>query len=238
MNILIVDDEELARKLIIEFLFQSKETFQIFEASNTSVAREIIEKNQKIDIIFLDVEMPGESGLDFINSLSYEGKIIFTTAYSEHAVKAFELNAVDYLLKPFSLQRFTEAFTKVLRKDQTAQLSLIKSYLEKEKLDERLLIKDGNRSCFVKYKEIIAIEALGDYVKVISVNETLIEHNKISYYESLLPEKYFKRVHRSTIINLECIVEMNSKNGKNSVLMINQIQYDLSKTGHEKLKKT
>ena len=238
MKILIVDDEALARNIILEFLAERKENLEVFEASNAKSAKKKIEDNADLDLLFLDVEMPGDSGLDFLSSINFNGSVIFTTAYSEHAVKAFELNAIDYLLKPFSNQRFHEAFEKVLNEKNTEQLKFFEKYLQKEKLEERLLLKDGSRSRFIKLKDIIAFEAFGDYVKVILNEDTWIDHNKISYYESILPNKYFIRIHRSTIVNLEFILEIDHQNDKKRVKMINKNQYDLSKSGYDKLKLT
>lgn len=208
---LILEDEEPAQKLMTHFVesFEDIELIGIF-GDGFSGAKAINEL--KPDLVFMDIQMPKLTGIELIEIIEHKPAIIFTTAYDEYAVKAFELNASDYLLKPFSKERFSEAVNKVLKslqeksaeKDYTA---VTEQFTNNEPL-ERIAIRTGNKIDILNCSEVFYIEADGDYVKVRTENKSYLKDKTMKYFESRLNTNEFVRVHRSYIVNLEHIKRM------------------------------
>ena len=157
-------------------------------------------QQQTIDLIFLDINMPKLSGLSLMKSLTNPPLVVFTTAYPEYAIEGFELEAVDYLLKPFSLERFIKAVQKVEEK-----LAFIQSLNRDEKSSEFLFIKSDKKLYKIDYQDITALKAYGDYVKIITPKKTFLTKEKLSQLENELPKSEFFRIHRSHIIALNKI---------------------------------
>lgn len=195
---IVVDDEPLARQLIVSYLDQVP-GMHCIGCYQSAVEAFTALHAQSTDVIFIDIEMPGISGLNFVRSLKKPPKLVFITAYAEHAVDAFELDAVDYLIKPVTMERFLKTVGKLipLRNEaafapQPADVTSI--FL---KVDRRLVRLDLD--------EIIYIESLGDYLKVHGATQTYITYMPIGKIEALLPAGRFIRIHRSTIVNRHCI---------------------------------
>ncbi len=151
-----------------------------------------------VDLIFLDIKMPDINGIDFLQALSNSPMIIFTTAYSEHAVKSFELDAIDYLLKPFSLPRFIKACNKA------SELYTLRLKAARDPAQEFLFIKDGYEQIKVQLEDILFVEAAGNYTKIILRDQSMLSTRMtISEMLKLLPPKRFKRTHRAFIIALD-----------------------------------
>lgn len=208
MKSIIIEDEPLAISIIKEFLSDFPEIMNIGEYYNGKAGLEaILEK--KPDLVFLDIQIGQLTGIELIEKLEVLPLIIFTTAYDEYAVKAFEKNAVDYLLKPYSKKRFAQAIEKA--KSRFAEMSSKDNAnnSEKSKLDH-IPVKEGDRTYIIPIKEISYILAAEDYTVIVANNKEYIKHATMKYFEENLPKEKFIRIHRSSIINIDFIKEINS----------------------------
>jgi two-component system LytT family response regulator len=211
MNAIAIDDEPIALEIVASHA--SKVSFINLKATFTNAfeANSYLQQN-KIDLIFLDIKMPDISGIDFLKSLNKPPLIIFTTAYSEHAVQSFELDAVDYLLKPFSLPRFLKACNKA---KELFDLRL----KNPDKTLDHLFVKDGYQQIKVMFDEIVYIEADGNYTQFHLLNEKLMSSRiTLNDLAEVLP-KNFVRIHRAFIVAKEKI----SKFDRNEVYVGNKI---------------
>ena len=200
LNALVVDDERLARKDLISLLCAYDNISVIGEAEDVPSAVSAIERLNP-DVIFLDIQMPGDSGFDLLEQVDIESQIIFVTAYDEYAIRAFEVNALDYLLKPVNPERLEKALDKL---DSQAQNSLIKTRVLD--YEDRLFLMLGRHFKFLKVKTILVITAAGDYSEVLTSDGTKsLALKSMKEWESRLPQTHFIRIHRSTIINMEFI---------------------------------
>lgn len=193
MTAIAIDDEPIALDVVKSHA--SKVPFIELSATFTNAFDAISYLHQnKIDLIFLDIKMPDISGIDFLSSLSNPPMVIFTTAYSEHAVKSFELDAVDYLLKPFSLSRFLKACNKAL------ELYNLRNKLENGYTDS-IFLKDGYEQIKVQIEDILYVEASGNYTQVhLITGKSLSTRVSLSEMILLLPDKKFTRIHRAYVI--------------------------------------
>jgi two-component system LytT family response regulator len=203
---IIVDDERLARNELKKILKDFPEIDVIEEAINVADAKEKIEALNP-QLIFLDIQMPGgKTGFDLLNELEYLPKVIFTTAYNEFAIKAFDFNALDYLLKPIEARRLAEAIQKA-KKGIEQDHQIQKNVLGK---DDQVFVKDGERCWFVKLYEVRLFESVGNYAKVFfGTNKPLILKS-LNSLEERLDEKVFFRANRKHIINLQKIAKIDS----------------------------
>ncbi|MBX3254869.1 MAG: response regulator transcription factor [Chitinophagaceae bacterium] len=198
---LIADDEPHAIDILQRYVANIPELEIVATCNNAIKAFQVLQNN-KIDLLFVDIKMPGLSGTDLVRSLKNPPMIVFTTAYQEYAIDGFDLNAVDYLLKPVSLKRFLQSIDKVMRfingntRNETAEVST----LPKSPADHFLYVRVERRLIKVNTKDILWIESLKDYIKVITPKETFHTKQKISVTEKLLPTGGFMRIHRSFII--------------------------------------
>ncbi len=212
---IIVDDEPVARE-ILENHLQKIDAFKIIAScKNAMEAFNVINKH-KVDVIFLDINMPEISGLSFAKSINRNIKIIFTTAYREYAVDGFDLKAVDYLLKPISFERLLQAVNKFLNENSSVY-SIKKKELTAEKSDF-IFVRSDRKMIKINFSEITFIESLGDYLKIHLPNKTIITRETISNMEVKLPKKDFIRIHRSFILSISKIesftnefIEVNKK---------------------------
>ena len=198
INCIIVDDEPLSRRVIQKYLKDLTSLNLIASCSHAFEAMEVIQKEQ-VDLIFLDINMPKLSGINFAKSLSNPPLIIFTTAYPEYAVEGFELEAVDYLLKPFSQERFLKAVnkaSKILESEANGRHSKEANYL---------VVKADKKLYKLKSEEILYLQAYGDYVKIFTTKKTLLTKERLSILEANLPADLFQKIHRSYIISLDAI---------------------------------
>ena len=194
LKCLIIDDEPLAQNVIENYLKNVAYIELIAKCDNALSALTWIKK-QKIDLIFLDISMPFISGIDFIKTLQNPPAIILTTAHKEFAVESYELNVLDYLLKPISFERFLKAINK-LENDASA---LIKTVIEDSESDTFIYVKSEKKNVKILLKEILFIESLKDYIKIQTSNKTIITQVPISAIEQRLPDS-FLRIHRSFIV--------------------------------------
>jgi len=196
---LIVDDEPHAVE-VIENHLQKFQQFEMVGKCNDAIHAFQLLQQKPVDLMFLDIKMPGITGTDFLKNLKNPPKVIFTTAYSEYAIDAFELNAVDYLLKPISFERFFRAIDKIYQlNEQRSNIGLVHENPVSDK-ESFLYLKVERKTIKVNVKDILWIESLRDYVKVVVKDNVYITKQKISLLEEMLPEKDFIRIHRSFIV--------------------------------------
>ncbi|MCF6269048.1 MAG: response regulator [Melioribacteraceae bacterium] len=230
MKVIIIDDSRLARNELIRLL-SAKPTIEIIgEAANPDQAKNIIEE-KKPDVIFLDIQMPGKSGFDLLEELEFIPKVIFTTAYDQYALKAFEFNALDYLLKPIDSERLAEALIKVANVDP--EVSKAKDFY----ITDQFFIKDGNKCWFVKLKEIKYFEVDGNYSRVCFGNKSPMIPRTLNYLEERLNPAIFFRANRKQIINIDWILKIETWfNGTFKVVLKDQTEIDVSRRQAGKLK--
>ncbi len=237
-KVIIVDDEEAGRKLIKEYLGDFSELVLLGEANNGVDAVRIINEF-KPDLVFLDVQMPGMTGFDVLTHLDELPHIIFSTAYDQYALKAFEVHAVDYLLKPYTKDRFKIAIERLAKNssDNRARHLTESLLLESNKQPERILVQTQNKLVTILLSDVIRIEAYGDYSKLITQDKTYLSNYGISSLEEKLNNSVFIRVHRSSIINLNKVKELNKYTKSYDVTMQNNDVVRVSRGYMENIKK-
>ncbi|MCL6261413.1 LytTR family DNA-binding domain-containing protein [Aquiflexum sp. TKW24L] len=196
----LVDDEILALRELETMLKAFPEIEITGSSDRASNAVEMI-NNLKPDLIFLDINMPGMNGFELLEKLDEAPDVIFVTAYDEYAIKAFEVNALDYILKPVNPERLKDAINKIQKK------AIVEKTNESEKLgiDKKIFIKDGEKCFFVPVRDIFLIESEGNYVKVYFENKKPLLHKSLTYMENRLADEVFFRANRQFIINLNFI---------------------------------
>jgi len=203
---LIIDDEPLAQR-IIEKYCKDISTLEIIEKCKSAFEAMELLYNKQIDLIFLDINMPKMSGIDFLKSLKNPPLVIFTTAYREYALESYDLDVIDYLKKPFSFERFFKAIQKVQEKikSKNTQRLEINSTTQTSNEDKFIFVKSDKKIRKLNFSDILYVEALGDYIKIYIKNSNLVIYNTLKNIEKLLPENKFKRIHKSYIISIDKI---------------------------------
>jgi two-component system, LytTR family, response regulator len=196
---IIVDDERLARKEMRRLLSERDEVSVAGEAEDLAGAAQLIGA-EKPDIVFLDIQLSGETGFDLLERVEQDFKLIFVTAFDAYAVRAFEVNAIDYLLKPVNPERLAKAIERL--SGETVPAKPVKPL----EFDDRIFLELGARSLFLKVCDISHIVAAGDYSEIFTVDRRkLLIEKPLREWEERLPEKHFLRIHRQAIVNLEQI---------------------------------
>jgi two-component system response regulator LytT len=215
MNCIIIDDEKLAR-VVIKTLCQQIDSLNILEEfSNAMEAIKYLNEN-KVDLIFLDIHMPNFNGLDFIRSLKNPPKIILITSDPKFAIEAFEYDfIIDYLLKPIELARFKKAIEKANTKELKSAYKTIKAKSSSNDIDNDFYINIDRRLIKIDLPSIYLIEAKGDYIKIKTENKDYVVHSTLKKIEDKLPDSLFLKIHRSFIINIKKIIDIED----NSVLI-------------------
>ncbi len=239
---LIIDDEHLARDIIKGYLNEDDEIEIIGECSDGFEGFKQINE-LKPDLVFLDVMMPKLTGFEMLELIENPPVIVFSTAYDEYAIKAFEQNAVDYLLKPYAKERFSEALEKAKSKlsTQSQNQSALNTVLEvqhsKHETLARVAVRTGTKIHIVAIDKIKYLEAQDDYVKLYTSDGNFLKQQTMKFYESHLPENDFLRIHRSYIIRLKEInrVELMGKDS-HVVILHDGTQLSASRSGYSKLK--
>ena len=238
---LIVDDEELARKLLQEMLARHPEIEIVGECGNGMEAVKAVAEH-KPELLFLDVQMPKLSGFDVLELVDSAGlAVIFVTAFDQYAMKAFDVHAVDYLLKPYSKERFEAALERA--KSQKAQrapdaAALAATARPAGQFLERIVVKDGTKVTLVPTAKLDYVEALDDYVSLATEGKKLLKQQTISSLEAALDPAVFVRIHRSFVVNFERVsrIEPYGKESKVAVLG-NGVKLPVSRAGYERLRK-
>lgn len=239
MKTIIIDDEPLARMLVKEYLELHPDMEVVAEAEDGFEGVKKINE-LKPDVVFLDVQMPRLNGFELLELISHFPKVIFTTAYDEYALKAFENNAVDYLLKPFSEERFNQALAKLKNGLPTAEndIGRLSDFTPKyEEESARIVVKNGSEIRILPTRDIDFIEAYDDYVKIYTGEKYHLKKKTLNYYESVLSSTGFLRVHRSFLLNIAKLSRIESFE-KNSYLAIlsSGMRVPISRTAYPVLK--
>lgn len=221
---IIVDDEPVALDILENHLSKIELVILVEQCRNATEAFNAI-SSQKVDLIFLDINMPGLSGISFAKSINKDIKIIFTTAYREYAIEGFDLHAVDYLLKPISFERLLDAVNNF---QQIYQPSF--NSKTEEKPADFIFIKIDRKMHKIDFDKILWIESLGDYLKIKTTEGTKVTRETISNIESKLPSKNFLRIHRSFIIALDKIESYSSEE-----IIISQSSIPISRSYRESI---
>jgi two-component system LytT family response regulator len=233
---LIVDDEPLARRLVREYVLAHDDVEVIAECDNGFDAVKRITELQP-DLVFLDIQMPRLTGLEVLELTQRHHGVIFTTAFDQYALRAFDLRAVDYLLKPFSQSRFDEALEKA-RASMGQESAALKELAQPPagKL-ERLLIRDRNQVHVLPLDKVECVEAQDDYIRILSQGKSYLKTQSLTDLEGRLDPALFVRVHRSWIISLAHLknIERLAKDSFVAVMNSGQ-QVPISRTGHERIK--
>ncbi|MFL5787075.1 MAG: LytR/AlgR family response regulator transcription factor [Flavisolibacter sp.] len=207
MKAIIIDDERLARTELRKLLQDFPEIEVIDEACNAEEGLQKIE-NHNPDLIFLDIQMPGKTGFDMLGELDHAPQVIFTTAYDEYALKAFEVNALDYLLKPVEPRRLADALEKLKKAYPSAGGEKVNGNHESNHMlteHDQVFVKDGERCWFVKLSDVRLFESVGNYAKVFFGNNKPLILKSLNALEERLDEKVFFRANRKHIVNLRMI---------------------------------
>ena len=245
IRVLVVDDEPLAREKICGMAADDPDIRVVAECSNGAEAIEAVQ-TMRPDLILLDVQMPEVGGFAVLEALKDDGlpPVIFITAYDHYAVRAFEFHALDYLLKPFDRERFQTAIERAkrqIRRDSGARmdariLALLEEMRETPRYSERLVVKTGGRVFFLNTDEIDWVEAEGNYVSIHTGKKSYLLRETITSLESQLDPKEFVRIHRSAIVRLDRIKELQPwSHGEYHVLLQDGTRLTLSRSYREKL---
>jgi two-component system LytT family response regulator len=237
---LIVDDEELARKLLREMLGSHPEIEIAAECGNGMEAVKAAGEHRP-DLLFLDVQMPKLTGFDVLELIDRDNVgVIFVTAYDQYAMKAFEVHAVDYLLKPFSRERFEAALERAKHQKPQKEVDageLAAAARPAGQYAERIVVKDGTKVTLIPVLKLDYAEALDDYVSLVTEGKKLLKQQTLSGLELALDPKLFVRIHRSYLVNLERVtrIEPYGKDSKVAILS-NGVRLPVSRTGYARLK--
>lgn len=237
---LIIDDEPLARSLVKEYLKSFGDIQVVQECNDGFEGVKAIAQHQP-DLIFLDIQMPKINGFEMLELIENPPAVIFTTAFDEFAMKAFEAHAVDYLLKPFSKDRFEKAVQKwlALRTSQVdnTQKDFLENRTTQPEEHARVVVKKGTNIVIIPVQQIHYFEAYDDYVKIHTKEGMNLKKKTMSYFESVLDASQFVRVHRSYIINLQELTRIEPMEKDNHVAQLKSgVQIPLSQSGYVKLK--
>lgn len=243
IKVLLIDDEPLARSIIAEYLEDFPEITILKECGDGfEAAKAIAELNP--DLIFLDVQMPKITGFELLELLEDPPAVIFTTAFEEFAIKAFEQHAIDYLLKPISKSRFDKSIQKFMAQSSTPQ-SREKTKALAEEINQqqshqidRVLVRTGNNIKIIPVSKINYLSADDDYVCIHTDEGSSLKKNTMAYFEKHLNEKEFVRVHRSYIVRINQIVRIEPyEKDSHKIILRDKTSVSVSKTGYSKLKK-
>ncbi len=239
-KVIIIDDEPLARSMVIEYLQDHPELQLVQECNDGFEGVKAIMQYQP-DLIFLDIQMPKINGFEMLELVEQSPAVIFTTAFDEYAIKAFEAHAVDYLLKPFSKERFDKAIQKWMDQQKTGVTPPTEQLLETVSLSpaqaQRIVVKNGAKIKIIPSNDIHFLEAADDYVKVHTQEGYFLKNKTMSHFEKSLDAQQFVRSHRSYIVNVQLITRIDpyEKDGHIAILKTGA-KVPVSKTGYTRLR--
>lgn len=235
---ILIDDEPLSREIIKSYL-KSFPIIEVVQECNDGFEGVKAVTQFQPDLIFLDIQMPKISGFEMLELIEQPPAVIFTTAFDEYAIRAFEANAVDYLLKPFSEDRFKKAIDKFLEKPAASAESARKAVdaITQTSQADRIVVKTGNKVKIIPIADVQYLEADDDYVRVVTAEGQYLKNKTMQHYEQTLDTRQFVRVHRSYIIHVNQITRIDPYQKENHMAMLrNGKQIPVSKTGYAKLK--
>jgi two-component system LytT family response regulator len=237
---ILIDDEPLARVITREYL-QSYSDIEIVQECNDGFEGVKAIAQHKPDLIFLDIQMPKINGFEMLELLEQPPSVIFTTAFDEYAMKAFETHAIDYLLKPFNKERFDKAMQKWLQQRGSTTEKNTQTVLQEEVRQpeerNRIVVRESGNIRIIPVHEIQYIEAYDDYVKIFTQKEMFLKKKTLSFYEQALDNAQFVRVHRSYLLQLNQLTRIEPLEKDSHVALLKSgVRVPLSKTGYVKLK--
>jgi two-component system, LytTR family, response regulator len=237
-KVLLIDDEPLARMVVMEYLQSFPQLAVVQECNDGFEGVKAIQQYQP-DIVFLDIQMPKINGFEMLELLEQPPAVIFTTAFDEYAIKAFEAHAVDYLLKPFSKERFDKAVNKWLQQNNTATNTqqLLDATAQSPAQNNRIVVKNGSKIKIIPINEVLYLEAADDYVKVYTAEGHFLKSKTMGHYENILDARIFCRCHRSYLVNTQYITRIdNYEKDSHIALLKNDMKVPVSRSGYGKLR--
>jgi two-component system LytT family response regulator len=238
-KVIIIDDEPLARQLIKTFLQPHHEIQVVAECSDGFEGFKAIQEHEP-DLVFLDIQMPKLNGFEMLELLDNPPAVIFTTAFDEYALKAFEAHAIDYLLKPVVKERFEKAVNKWLQQAATKETPKVAALLENniyEGYQHRIVVKDNGRIRIIPENDIHYIEADDDYIKIVTKEGSYLKKNTLSHVEQSLDPKQFVRVHRSYLVPVNQLMRIEPYEKESHIALLHcGAKVTVSKSGMAKLK--
>ena len=239
MNVILIDDEPLARSIVKEYLQLYDEVKVVAECNDGFEGLKAIQQHGP-GLVFLDIQMPKINGFEMLELIEDPPPVIFTTAFDEYAIKAFESNAVDYLLKPFSKERFDKAVQKYLnqqRPPSEKMEAVLETAAQSPAQQNRVVVKDGNKIKIIPLAQIHYLEAADDYVKIFTAEGSFLKKKTMSFFEQSLAAFQFVRVHRSYIVNTQLITRIDAYEKDSHLLLLSTgAKIPVSKAGYAKLK--
>jgi two-component system, LytTR family, response regulator len=239
-KIILIDDEPLARSVVAEYLEAHPDLRIVQQCGDGFEGIKAIQQHQP-DLIFLDIQMPKINGFEMLELLEQSPAIIFTTAFDEYAIKAFETHAIDYLLKPFSQERFDKAMEKWKEHQHTTAKPDTARLLETAGLSpaqsDRVVVKNGSKIKIIPVSDILYLEAADEYVKIHTIEGYFLKKKTMGFFESSLPAQQFVRGHRSYIVNVQQITRIEPYEKDNYVAVLKTgPQVPVSRTGYTRLR--
>jgi two-component system LytT family response regulator len=240
MKVIIIDDEPLARSVVKEFLRKHPELELMQECGDGFEGLKAIQQQQP-DLVFLDIQMPKISGFEMLELLDQAPPVIFTTAFDEYAIKAFEAHAVDYLLKPFNQDRFDKAVAKWKEQRSTATGKATQDLIESASLSpsqsQRIVVKSGSKIKIIPVQDIFYLEAADDYVKIHTPEGYFLKNKTMNHFEQALDPQLFVRSHRSYIVNIQQITRIDPYEKDNHVAVLKSgAKVPVSRNGYSRLR--
>lgn len=239
-KVIIIDDEPLARSMTKEFLQKHPSLDVIEECNDGFEGLKAIQTHQP-DLIFLDIQMPKINGFEMLELLDNPPSVIFTTAFDEYAIKAFETHAIDYLLKPFTQERFDQAIAKWNEQQANSNPSqtkeLLESIAQSPAQNQRIVVKNGSKIKIIPVHDVHYLEAADDYVKIHTAEGYFLKNKTMTWFENTLDKQHFVRSHRSYIVNVQQITRIDPYEKDNHVAILrSQVHVPVSRNGYSKLK--
>jgi len=236
MKTVIIDDEPLARGIVKEYLASFPQAQVVAECGDGFEGVKAIAQYQP-ELIFLDIQMPKINGFEMLELIDNPPAVIFTTAFDEYAMKAFEAHAIDYLLKPFSKERFDKAMNKLLGQKNVNLPTTLNEEVGSPESQSRVVVKKGQNIVVLPVQRIHYFEAFDDYVKIYTAEGFYLKKKTMSYFEKTLDASQFVRVHRSYLLNLQELTRIEPMEKDNHVALLKSgTRVPLSQTGYAKLK--
>ncbi|MBT1689748.1 LytR/AlgR family response regulator transcription factor [Dawidia soli] len=239
---ILIDDEPLARSITREYLQAHAADIAVVAECNDGFEGIKAIAHHKPDLIFLDIQMPKINGFEMLELLEQPPAVIFTTAFDEYAMKAFEAHAIDYLLKPFSRERFDKALEKWMQQrghadKSTQQAAILREEIRQPEERTRVVVREGGNIRIIPVQDIHYVEAYDDYVKIYTAKEMFLKKKTMSFYEQSLDPAQFIRVHRSYMIQLTQLTRIEPLEKDTHVALLKSgVRIPLSKAGYSKLK--
>lgn len=233
---IIIDDEPLARLMIKEYLQTYSNIKLLQECGDGFEGIKAIQQHQP-DLIFLDIQMPKINGFEMLELIDNPPAVIFTTAFEEYAIKAFDIHAADYLLKPFSKERFDKAIQKMMLQKSNLAAVVEEVALQSPSTNNRIVVKDNGKIKIIPLPQVQYMEAADDYVKIFTAEGNFLKKKTMQYFEDSLPAADFIRIHRSYIVSAQLITRITPyEKDSHLAILTNGVQLPVSKAGYNKLK--